>query len=66
MAYRVELARAAEAELEELHLWVTTARGLRVRRGSTVWSEPRSRSTSTPSGARWRRKGLTPTDLFAS
>ena len=47
MAYRVEIARNAEAELEELYLWVVErGRRSKVRPGSTVWSGPSFRSTN--------------------
>ncbi len=38
MAYRVEVARSAEAELEELYLWVVRGRLSKAPNGSTVWS----------------------------
>jgi hypothetical protein len=38
MAYRVEIARNAEAELEELYLWVMARRLNKARNGSTVLS----------------------------
>ena len=40
MAYRVEIARNAEAELEELYLWVWLVRLSKAPSGSTVSSEP--------------------------
>ena len=59
MAYRVEIARNAEAELEELYLWVVAGRLSKAPNGSTVWSAPFFPSINTRNAVRSRLRALT-------
>lgn len=64
MAYRVEIARNAKAELEELYLWVVE----RAPQQGAAWfngfERASSRSTNIRSAALWRLRALIPITLF--
>jgi hypothetical protein len=54
MAYRVEIAKNAEAELEELYLWVVARRLSKAPNGTMVLSGPFFPSINTRSAVRSR------------
>jgi mRNA-degrading endonuclease RelE of RelBE toxin-antitoxin system len=63
MAYRVEVSKNAEAELEELYLWVVERRS-KVPSGSTASSAQSSPSINIPSDVQLRRRASTRTIPF--
>ncbi len=66
MAYRVEIAKSAEAQLEELYLWVVE----RAPSQGTAWFNRLEKAILSldlnPSGARSRLKASIQTSRFAS